>query len=646
MKRKIEDGINNLSYDSVKNVTYDFELSDEAKERIYRNVLKRTGVEPKSAAKPEQNMQKKPFRINFKKPVVAAAAVVLALTVGVGSIVGAGALNKTFGQLFHSLPESNYKDVLFDINQTQTDNGITVTLTQGMCDGLSLYVIEKVEFDPSVVTLTDEMFDTSTNVYKAPYWSNEIVVNTKKTSEIEDNDLGLVSDLERAYSKLLERDEHSMTWLKVYGGEDVTLDFDSDFFKDGSQFTLQNINISNLPGMDAEDYKCSFEFTFDIKLCEPVTYTLPEEVYTYNESLRKEALDNAPDLYINPWYMRFSAGGFTGKILDTSLKGDKTVIEITLNDGTVYNEKNGIDVGGNPFIEEDLFGEDYNSAGEIYCTFDTEVDVTNIKSIKLYGYELKKGFVAISKNVRIADGDANKMNLPATSPVEFPDEEIEILFTLGNKSDSYYKEYGSFKYKINSVSIYDNLYATGVKSSDISSYLKYVGRQVVYQYDENGKLITNSEGYIGADFYVDFSDMCNEKTGELTDNCYLFEYEIELTNIDANFSEELSTFDYNNTSCFYDFFRLVIYDKNSATHRNFIQPAYLKENNRKLTGAYNTFKLKKGETKKFHVGFVVIDNNADCFEQMGVTLAEIYDDDSKVVFTNMTKAIEDFEKNK
>ena len=82
------------------------------------------------------------------------AAVLLVATVaaaGLGAAVSAGRLNKSFGQLFHSLSEENYESALFDINQTAADNGVTVTLMQGLCDGRALYVTEKIEFAPDVL---------------------------------------------------------------------------------------------------------------------------------------------------------------------------------------------------------------------------------------------------------------------------------------------------------------------------------------------------------------------------------------------------------------------------------------------------------------------------------------------------------------
>ena len=564
----------------------------------------------------------------------------MALAVGVGTVVGAGALNKTFGQLFHTLPETNYKDMLFDINQTQSNNGVTVTLTQGMCDGNVLYIIEKTEFDPSVITLTDEMFETSENGNTAPCWDYQTVINVKKTSEIHDNDVGAVIENQISFSKLLEHDEHSVTYLKTYGG-DSAVSTDSDFFKDGTQFTIRCSNIRNIPGADeTSGYECKIEFTFDVKLCAPVVYTLPEQVYVYNES--SNAVKNTlADMAINPWFMQFAAGTGTGKILDTDLKYEGSTIEITMNNGTVYNEDNGILVGGNHDREKDWFGEDYDKTEFIYCTFDTEVDITNIKSIKLYGYELQKGIVPMSENVRKADLNSGKMNLPATSTVQFPEEEIECEF------NNNYCDTGSYKYKINSLTIYDNLNDAGVKASELNKNLEFIRPQYVHSFNEKGIRSTRA---------IKQSELVDKKTGELVDNAYIFEFEIELTNIDANCSFDGSMFNFDKTSYFQgdSFFSLGTYDKydsHATPEYQHISIAYLKESNQNETNYSCTFKMEPGKTTTVHVGFMAIDNNVGGFEQMFIHIgskrsSEASASNPRYVFFNASKAIDEFEKNK
>lgn len=606
MKRNIEERLHNLSYDSVRIVAENFELDKETKSRIYAKTIRRTKIKPKLSVVPVKAEQKTPHRkLKFKKPAVAVVAIALALTVGVGSIVGAGALNKTFSQYFHTLPETSYKDMLFDINQTKTDNGVTVTLTQGMCDGLALYVIEKVEFDPSVLVLTDEMFKT--NEYggydNAPRWDYSTLINVKQTSEYDLADIGGIIEREQGFARLLEHDEHSMTWLRVFGGENMGQE--DEFFTDGTKFTVRYSGMDNMPGIDEMDqYSCSLDLTFDItKISEPVYYTLPEEAYSFTEAMD----DSFADMIITPWYMSFSAGVITGKILDTSLNtGGIPAIEITMNDGTVYTESDGIS------MYQDYFGEKYDAYDSFRCDFDTPVDITAVKSIKIYAFEMKKGIVTADESkVRAYDGSADMQILPANSPVEFSDKPTTIDYRVFDDLPSY----GQFEYKINGVTVYDNVYATGATVPDDLSY----------------------EG-------IRFWEW-DEKTGKLRDGWYMLEYEIEMTNINANFSESLSTFDFNNTGCFEQLFDLYYYNKNIPSNWNCSDEAYIRENQYALTGQRETIKLNIGETKTFHVSFVVQDNKAGGFEQIGLCVGHD-DSDGKIEYVNITKIIEEFNNSK
>ena len=169
----IEDEIHRISYESVSALVGNIKISDEAKRRIYQKTLKRAGVKPDTEqVKANSTVSVHRRRsYNIKKPVTVAAALVLAMTIGVGSIVGAGSVTKTFGQFFHTLSHESIDKMIFNINQSQTDNGVTVTLTQGMCDGTALYIIERIDFAPSLVTLTDEMFNDSDGNYQAPFFS-------------------------------------------------------------------------------------------------------------------------------------------------------------------------------------------------------------------------------------------------------------------------------------------------------------------------------------------------------------------------------------------------------------------------------------------------------------------------------------------
>ena len=258
MKTEIQDiinGVGNLSCDSVRKLDSGFELSEYVKGRVYQKTLRRTGIKEKCI--PDNISSSSHRNIGLKKPVMVAVALLLVMSIGAGAIVGAGRLSRSFSQSFRTLPEENYQGIIFDIDQTMTDNGVTVTLSQGMCDGYVLYVIERIDFDPSVVTLTDDMFQRVDGSYNAPYLYDEIAVNP-------DYPRYCVST---NFCKLIEHDAHSMTWLKTFGTTGAGTEI-FGFFTIGSKFVLKAHDIQNLP--DNEKRECKFQFEFDIKRSEPV----------------------------------------------------------------------------------------------------------------------------------------------------------------------------------------------------------------------------------------------------------------------------------------------------------------------------------------------------------------------------------------
>lgn len=554
-------------------------------------------------------------RVPFKWGIAAACLCLAAATAGVGSIAAAGGLNKSFGQLFHSLSESNYENVLFDINQSLTDNGVTVTLTQGMCDGQTFYVIEKVEFDPSLLTITDEMVQTDEhgNQLRLPLWGLSDLINVKQTDEYEYKDIGGVISRDGGHYKLLEHDSHSLTYLSIYGGFDNMNSGVSPFFADGKEFIVRYAHLENLPGYDAENpYECQFQFHINMeKMSEPNCYTLPEEVYRLTETTKAE--EDVADMIINPWYMKFEGGGQTGKILNPSVKADDVPeIEVTLKDGTVYTEKNGIK------MYEDYLGKNFSPYEQFFCEFETPVDVTNIKSIRIYGAEMKKGKVTADKSKeKVYDSSNGQKILPATSPATFWDEWKEVWYR--HDMDAFgvvttISDYGHFQYRVKGVTVYDNMYA------NVSAAAR-----------------KNDE--------VDWHDLrphiasFDEKTGQLDQDCYLLEYEIELKNIDANFKESLGTFDFDN-GYFENLFSLELYNRKQP-YPDSGQEMYIKENEYTVTGQRLSLKLDKGETKTFHVNFVVKDNHAGGFEQVGLVVCGDRDE-GKIEYANLSKAIEEF----
>lgn len=614
MKRTLEEQLRDMSYETLQKVTGDLALDSETKQRIYAKTLRRIGVASAVKEKEGRGVPHHQRRLSLKKPAVAAAAVLLALSLGVGSIVGAGSITKSFGQIFHSLPESRYRDLIFDINQSQTDNGVTVTLSQGMCDGTALYLIERVEFDPSIVTLSDGAIAIDKE-FGMLFFATDNVAHGK-------NDRLTV---ERGFSKLLEYDAHSMTWLVTYGGG-TSMDNADDFFRTDRKIVLTKSTLDNLPGHDTEIIDCRFQFEFNLKLCEPTVYNLPDKAFTYDENVQYPGYENEPDVWLNPWYMHIAPACITGKVIDTSLAGDEPALEITLNDGTVYSDGHGILVGGNPFKTQDLFGKDYSIYRDIYCTFDTEVDVTSIRSIKLFGCEMTKASVPAPQPVE--KKDSVKQELTATDPITFPKNEttFEVTeFKVSNDPEKGLIEKnvptGSMKYRIKDIGVYDNLYAAGAIREDILNIMMEDGKFLYY--DEDGVLYGKS-----------FQDACDIESGKLSDKFYLVEYEIELTNIDSPLYE----FEQN-------FFNMELYcdhsDMPDEVDTTFtVGAVYIKENDRKTTGRNDTFTLEKGQTRTLHIGFIVNDNNRGSLSQLGMRVGG-----QDIPFVNIVKAVENLKNN-
>ena len=514
------------------------------------------------------------------------AAVLLAATVaaaGLGAAVSAGRLNKSFGQLFHSLSEENYESALFDINQTAADNGVTVTLMQGLCDGRALYVTEKIEFAPDVLVLTDEMFEGD-----RPFgWIIDDAIDVDKSRSLSDKDKAVVSESGGIF-QVIEHDEHSVTVLLIYGGDSIS-NIESGFFGENTSFTISQSGLSH----NSENIiTCHFDFTFNVKHSSPCFYTLPEEIYQVD--YYAEPLDQTlADVGINPWFIYFSAGAGTGKILDISLQSDsQPSLEITMNDGTVYTERNGIRVFN------DYFGKDYDQNNFMPCCFDTPIDIKEIKSIKIYGHELKSGVVKPGKE-RVMAEDKGKMNLPANHPVQFSDE-----FTTIDLVD-YEGSSGRLAYRLLKADLYDNVYATGAKKYTINYQGLEDFRFDTVRYDNAGHAVKTG-----------YDDVINASTGELEDGYYILELEVEVKNIDAENKFSGSTLDYADTGIFNKMFHVNQYDQYSPSKNRFIPLVYLKEDEVKRTGQYGDFKLKKGKTRKLHLGFLFTDNNAGSPDQI------------------------------
>lgn len=624
---EIERSIAHLSDQSVRRLDKQFDLSEKTKDRIYQIALRRTGVREnevndsslcKNYSNSHHTSRVVYTGFSLKKMLIAAAAIMLAVSIGTGAIVGAGRLSKSFGQFFQTLSEENYQGIIFDIDQTQTSNGVTVTLSQGMCDGYVLYVIERIDFDSSV-TLTDEMFESVDGSYNAPFWKDEVVVNP---------DYPRFCASSRNYRKLIEHDAHSMTWLRTFGSTGAGHEI-FGFFTAGSKYILNAHDLYNLP--DTKTNECSFQFEITITRSEPAVYNLPKESYKLDKQFLEDCFDIAPplaydfipDVWINPWFMEIVPATQNGKILNAKLKSNQPALVITLKNGKQYTEQNGISWAGHSDLNTDIFGKNYNKYEDFYLTFDEEIDITSIKSITLYGRELIKA--TLPDSVYDEKNSSVKKDLPADDPIKVSGKSRTVNVAEIKQAKKGYKEVpaGTLQYSVKRIGVYDNLYATGASSKDVLQSWKIVSG---FEYYDDQKEHQN----------LSFTDAFNSKTGKMNEGFYLVEYEIELTNVDSH----LSAFDDS-------IFRLLTYCNYTEEYGRSdclvgVPQAYILEHDPESSGDNDTFTLKKGQTRTLHVGFIVNDNHRGSLSQIALSVGSALEND--LGYVNITKAVEKLKK--
>ena len=94
---EIERSITHLSDQSVRRLDKQFDLSEKTKDRIYQIALRRTGIRENTGKDSALCHGNSPSRtvhtgFNLKRLIIAAAAIMLAVSIGTGAIVGAGAV--------------------------------------------------------------------------------------------------------------------------------------------------------------------------------------------------------------------------------------------------------------------------------------------------------------------------------------------------------------------------------------------------------------------------------------------------------------------------------------------------------------------------------------------------------------------------
>lgn len=328
---------------------------------------------------------------------VCAAALVLGFC-SVGGVVAAGKLNRSITEYYEELPDENYIDYLFNVNKVVTDHGYTVEVQNGFCDGYTLFLIVKEE-----ITDENEYFS---NVYIDKEQNEQETLKELKelwTSGAYHEFMTMRYNLNNPYSgepedtggtqfiRVLEKTDHSVTVLRGFGGGAYS---SSKLFKDG-QVTLEietPFLIDEYPYTKVLDY---IQIPIDIKVNDDkiiTQYSLSKGSYRYDESIKigDNIRQEYADISITPWFANITNAMVKGKRLDIDRPKDVPFVEITLQNGRTYTERNGIHLEyqwGEKETGADMFGKDYDIRQDIVMTFDKPIDITSIKSFKINGVE-------------------------------------------------------------------------------------------------------------------------------------------------------------------------------------------------------------------------------------------------------------------
>ena len=261
-------------------------------------------------------------------------------------------------------------------------------------------------------------------------------------------------------------------------------------------------------------------------------------------------------------------------------------------------------------------------------------------------------FVVISGNGTNGWIDANVDNgtnqpdvpqLEAKSPVEFPQE--PIVMTLSTEKKSSYDNPGNIdgtiKYTINGVETYDNLSDAGIAYSELFERFR-IGEfhYQIYSIDQKKTI------------EIDSNNLVDGKTGKFINDCYFLLFEVEITNVDAVYDVQDSTFNYLNTDIFRgtDLFTLWYYHRTTdffSKGYSCSNLVYVRENAEAESGVWGTVKLSKGQPTKLNLGFIVLDNTGEAFTRMGLKLCDKSvtdcDENRYIYWFNLSKIIEEYQ---
>ncbi len=375
MKRYITEIFDDLSNKAKINLAKEIEncevkesVDDMTKRRIYNRVMSTID---------EGKAKDTGVKRGIRKTSIAAVAIAAALAIA-GSAVAAGKLNKSFTDYKSAYTEQQKEEIqkaTFAINEQMGGDGVTITVTEGMCDGNKLFLLENIEVDPSKITIPDGY--------------NNLTTSTELHQSGDPDDCDGWSSV---YNQVLETNGNKTTVLYVYDMADVT---------DGQVLGLSASGLSASNDNDSVEIVNRDTNPWGLKF--KVQKGRFAKSFCADKGVNLLGSDAAIDSgYVSPWYAQFwISADFIGNIRTAESsdndfgnpivknifdKSSYPTFKVVMKDGTFYN---GIGVRVDPQVQEIEKEKTYHAAYYFRCTFKDYVDTANIDHVEVNGTELE-----------------------------------------------------------------------------------------------------------------------------------------------------------------------------------------------------------------------------------------------------------------
>lgn len=371
----LSDEAMNKLMEKIENCNVKESVDDMSRQRIYSRVM--SGIN-------ESGTIRTGAKRSIRKTSIAAVAIVAALAIA-GSAVAAGKLNKNFVDYKPTYTEQQKEAVekaTFAINEQMGGEGVTITATEGMCDGNKLFILANIEVDPSKVTI--------------PEGYNNLTTSTELHQSGDPGDCNGWSSI---YNRVLETNGNKTTVLYVYDMADVT---------DGQEIGLSARGLRASNDSDSIEVVSGDTNSWGLKF--KVQKGSFAKDFSSEGGVKLLGADaSVMDGYVSPWYAQFLLrADFEGNIRDENNseemnyalvdkimdKSNNPTFKAVMKDGTVYE---GIGVQVDQEVNENDKEKSYSASFYFHCTFKDYVDTANIDHVEVNGTKLELGDVKLSK---------------------------------------------------------------------------------------------------------------------------------------------------------------------------------------------------------------------------------------------------------